>query len=320
MSSYLEDKTVCTVCYKKVLDRGIECDDKCKRWFHPECIRMSGAEYKKYADGVNKVWKCGRVDCLDSIDTQLSTQSLSAQFNDIISRLDRLAGVPKDISEMKAEVTVISEKLSVLELRIVHVEKRLDDLEANLVTNLEARISSIESKVEAASPGLSNMSLCPESVIEEISERNRRSRNVILYKIAESNSPNVEVKKSHDKSKVECILDALEVAADEYATFFRIGKKTTKGPRPIKLIMKSNESAVNILKRFSLEKLVHLDQTLSEVAISNDKTPQERNHLSSLRDELARRSEAGENDLTIRYINGIPKIVTIKKTSQIQRA
>lgn len=51
----------------------------------------------------------------------------------------------------------------------------------------------------------------------------------------------------------------------------------------------------------------------NNIKISDDKTPSQREYLNNVRLALKRRIDAGEQDLTIRYIKGVPTIVTKKK-------
>lgn len=65
---------------------------------------------------------------------------------------------------------------------------------------------------------------------------------------------------------------------------------------------------MKLLRRFSAEELAQADR-FSEILISHDRTQKERLLLNDLRQTLDRRTKAGESNLTIKYINGIPKIV-----------
>jgi len=271
---------------------------------------MSAAEYKKHADGINKTWNCGRVDC------EIDVLSLSAQLTDIISKLDRLAGVPNDISEVKAEVVSINNKISVLEPRILNVEKRLDELEAKLVSGIEAKSSSIidvEKRLEAIESNLRPVEgHSPDEIIAELNDRQFRAANVIAFKVPESRSANNARKKEHDLGKIQTILAASGLDKANLKTFFRLGKVSGRGPRPLKLVFKSRESALELLKNFNTETVSDADPALSDMSVSSDKTPGEQRRLKELREELVKRKESGEANLTIKYFNGIPRITESK--------
>lgn len=48
------------------------------------------------------------------------------------------------------------------------------------------------------------------------------------------------------------------------------------------------------------------------VKIGQDQTPKQRRHLRELQSTLKLLRDAGDNDKTIRYKSGVPRIVTVK--------
>ncbi|KAG8260446.1 hypothetical protein J6590_097228 [Homalodisca vitripennis] len=89
--------------------------------------------------------------------------------------------------------------------------------------------------------------------------------------------------------------------------FFRLGKASQDRIRPIKLILPSESEAINLLKGFAKESSKF--GYLKEISLSNDKTPKEMDYFKNLRSTLAARISNGEQDLIIKFIKGIPKIV-----------
>jgi len=77
MASYLSITTVCRVCLKEVVNKGVECEGICKRWLHPDCVKLPTTEYKNIADGVVKSWHCKRIDCVyDEVDPSMKIDIL----------------------------------------------------------------------------------------------------------------------------------------------------------------------------------------------------------------------------------------------------
>lgn len=35
---------ICKVFVKKAVDKGVECNDLCKDWYHPECVKFLASE------------------------------------------------------------------------------------------------------------------------------------------------------------------------------------------------------------------------------------------------------------------------------------
>lgn len=71
--------------------------------------------------------------------------------------------------------------------------------------------------------------------------------------------------------------------------------------------MPSQNDAVEIFKSFNPN---DVPDNLHGISISHDRTPRERAYLAELRATLKSRQDAGEDNLTIKFVNGAPKIVT----------
>ncbi|KAJ2941709.1 hypothetical protein O0L34_g10517 [Tuta absoluta] len=144
------------------------------------------------------------------------------------------------------------------------------------------------------------------TVIAEMSER--RSCNVIVVGAPEATSDNVDARKTHDERIMRDLLEQVTgepTAAGTVATLFRLGRRdpARPKPRPIKIIFKSRQDARKVLKNKTKCK---------DVRIYDDKTPKQMQELEELRQRLKVRLEKGEVDLTIKFINGEPKIVKQK--------
>ncbi|KAG8273693.1 hypothetical protein J6590_017015 [Homalodisca vitripennis] len=226
MASILDDKELCIVCCKKVTNKGVECDSTCKRWFHPDCVQLSAAEYKEIADGVIKTWTCDRADCAT---TKIDRHSLA--LDEILKKISSLAtkedvkGIADDISAIRQDVTKLSEAISELEPRLSKAEDE--------IKTIKSSITALETK---------NRSLSLEEVYSEVNDRSLRKSNIILHKVPES----------------------------------------SKSPA---------------------------DLRISNVTVSRVRTEQERKHLTELRNQLEKRTNEGESGLTIKFVNGTPKIV-----------
>lgn len=59
------------------------------------------------------------------------------------------------------------------------------------------------------------------------------------------------------------------------------------------------------------------DSEFSKISIQPDQTLRQRMYMSNLRKSLDQRRENGESNLTIKYFNGIPKIVPIAKKNSL---
>lgn len=304
----------CAVCVKLVLDteEGIECDGVCKRWFHRECCKISKAEYQRMSSNNNNKWYCSRTDCVDR--SMLPLSLLTTQMNAVISKLDVLLGrvekidaISKDIADIKSDMSMISSQVSALEPRVAGVEERVTEI-AGDVRSLNLRVDQSERAI-GGMVGLQDGSNV-ESLLEESNERTRRANNLIVFNIPEAKSKETAVRVRHDSERVQSLINVVcPSQADLSFKCYRLGNANKKQNRPLKLILPSPQVVIDIMKNFDKNVLKNTDPTFADVGISRDRTPREREYLNKLRDQLKVRSANGERDLTIKYINGTPKIV-----------
>lgn len=303
----MANKHVCPICIIQILheDKSIQCESKCSRFFHAECVKLSHIEYSKYVNPRTNEkckWVCRRADCTQGIDQQ----SIGALF----TQLSLLTSTISDLSNKVGLLTPLPGKVDTLITDVDRLNKNLESLNQRVSTN-EDRIKALEDSLQNGAAAANTMS--PDAVIAEINDRQSRMNNVILYKVPESDHTNNADKKEHDRSKLLTILASANLSHEDVRTFFRIGKRGSTGPRPIKLILKSRELALILTKNWNIGTIAENDDTLINVSMTSDKTPNERSFLGNLRGELKKRIENGEPDLTIKYINGVPRIVSDKK-------
>lgn len=296
--------TSCPVCCKSVLDseEGIGCDGDCQRWFHRECIKMSKAEYQRISGNNNLTWNCTRTDCLQSSNqpfglllNQLTV--LTDKITDLSVKVDTLTSLPAKVDNLIAEVDSLNRNLSQLEQR---------------VSLNEAGLKTLENKFENIPKNHVN----PDLIVAELSERSRRSKNLMIFNLPESDNKNVEVRKERDLVVVKKLLNHVLPAYDFSATkALRVGKKHPNKSRPLKIILDNELSVAKFFANFSLESAAKLDQCFSDVRVSRDRTQREMDSFKLAKSELDRRVASGERDLAIKYRNGVPCIVKNQKNA-----
>lgn len=296
MSSPSLSLEVCPVCVKKVGDdeEGLQCDDPCNRWFHRTCAGVPKTEYAKISSNNVVKWYCTRADCAPKApmpDISVVLSSLITKVDNLSTLVNKLSDVPNDTKIIKTEIHSIQEKLNSIEPKLEEFDKRL--------TSLEQREST---------PNQSNIDL----VMEEIHERNVRKRNLIVFNAHESSSSQPQAIKTHETGLVASIVESAINGYDiSKIKFFRLGSKTTGKIRPIKLIFPSDEDVLQVLRNFSVDSFPSNEPNLQDIKLSRDRSPLELSTLKTLRQELDSRLKAGEKDLTIKYRNGVPKIVQL---------
>ena len=85
----------------------------------------------------------------------------------------------------------------------------------------------------------------------------------------------------------------------------RIGKSFPGRPRLLRVKLNSPDLAKSAL----IKQKVLKNTEFRKVVIRDDKTYAQNLFLKDLRSELQNRINSGESDLTIKYLNGIPRIV-----------
>lgn len=300
MNTYAED--VCPVCVRKVNDdeEGLQCDNLCNRWFHRSCAGIPKAEYAKIAGSNTNKWYCSRADCVAkaaSADISSVLSTLMTKVDGLASLVNKLSDVPNDTKYIKSEIHSIQEKLNSIEPKLEEFDKRL--------TTLEER-------------GISVNTLNVDNVIDELQERTVRKKNIIVFNAPESTNSQPQATKAHDTGIVTAIINCAAPGFDVPGKlkFFRLGTGSANRIRPIKLIFSSEDDMLQVLRNFSVQNLSSNDTNLKEVKLSRDRSPLELTTLKSLRIELDSRLKAGERDLTIKYRNGVPKIIKTNTLSK----
>lgn len=278
----------CPICIKVVLNSedGVCCDGTCERWFHRECLKMPKAEYQRISSDTRIKWQCTRTDC-----GKATSDSVSNKLDEILSKLSSLATKVELADGLKS----IKEDLDKVTAKLEEFEPRLN--------KVEAEVSTIKNK------HLVNNDQILEDFISEQNDRSRRSRNVIVHNLPElSNSPNLAASKAHDANLIECLLGHINSSVPPSdIRHFRLGRGSRDKPRPLVVCMPSESAAIHVFKNFRKD---DVPNNLKNISLSHDRTLRERKHLEQLRATLKSRQDAGESNLTIKFVNGVPTIVS----------
>ncbi|KOB55113.1 Uncharacterized protein OBRU01_25821, partial [Operophtera brumata] len=173
----------------------------------------------------------------------------------MISALEtNLKPMRDDISSMKYQIEDIKSST-----------EKLSATEAKIITSLETEIENLKI---TAFPQSSSQIFANESIINEVQERERRGKNIIVI-----------------------LKDALSINA-KVAKVMRLGKLFTGKVRPVKVILESSQVVKEILK--------NKNKLPENVRVYNDQTPTEKNVLKELSQELVRRKD---NDLNEKVNN-----------------
>lgn len=270
------EKKMCRGCGAPVA-KPIKCGT-CGLLSHPACLSRCGHP-----------WNFGELlDCsTTSASSRPSVPPDSALTFDNIKRL---------ISE---QITSLKEDFKASYFGEINSLRRTIEALTEKVARLEAH------SMNTASSSGASTHMNAEETLSELNERQRRSRNLLIFGHNETESTTMPgVATNTDTNAVKDILKTIFPANYDNIRTYRIGKKRDDKPRPVCVVLSSPDDVVNILKRKS--------EYTGAVKFSQDRTPLERKYLDNLRSDLKKLHDKGDTNKTIRYRNGIPSIVTFR--------
>lgn len=206
--------------------------------------------------------------------------------------------------------------MTVAELKIAKTKKGLtwsctncSDL-GNDIDELKAIIVKLTKEVnELKSQKFMNLdNLTFENVLHELEDRQNRKKNIIIFNVEERKSDNKTERINKDKEVVTQILQALPGnVSDINLAPVRLGKydENNSKVRPIKITLNDSNMVHDIIHK---TKNLMDAPNLKHIRISLDRTKRQVEFYKSVKAELEARVAAGESNLKIKHINGVPQI------------
>lgn len=179
------------------------------------------------------------------------------------------------------------------------LQKKLDDY-AKSLEELKVEIRRKNEQVINSEPGKDEF----EEVVQELAEHQAKSKNIIIFNLTELADSDPH---SDELKRVQDILNDVPHpnTGPAVLSVIRMGRvKRTDTIRPLKVMLSSSDNVLSVLRlkaHFTKKK---------DISIAPDRTLKQRNHMKSLVDELEKRRSKGEDNLIIRYRNGIPTIIS----------
>lgn len=256
----------CAVCLKRLTKKqNLQCGF-CQEFLHISCANIDEASLAAMKSVPYLTWKCHK--CYEKT---------SADDEEVIQN------VPDSKSCEGCKI------LPALQASIVAL--------TNAVKALEAEIKDIKKEKMEEKSGA-------EIIINEIMEREERSKNIILFNLEEKYEEDKMIMKEHDIKMAKKVIREIcpDLDTNNIKTF-RIGKKNGANRRALKVCLNNKGDAMKIIKNKK-----KLRDSNSTVSIVLDQTTMQRDYYRKIQDELNNRKENGESNLFIKYENGIPKI------------
>ena len=284
---------------------GIRCD-VCICWFHPECQAIPKAAHTALQKFKILSWICA--ECKLSLpkgrDVEHPSQS---QMKLLDSKIDRVESLVKDhLQKIQASLSEHADAAKAqsrqIELAVQSVELQKGSYAQAVKGTCSDVIKQVTAKIDAIpkpSQHKHNVNTAEEisGVFDNFLDKEKRKSNLVVHNLAESSGESyAEIVEQDVKKFVEMIKDALSLHV-RVVRAFRVGKKSQTKPRLLIVCTDNAEVKTDVLK---MAPQLRQNAEYSNIYITPDLTWREREEGRKLREELARRREAGEENLVIR--------------------
>ena len=134
-------------------------------------------------------------------------------------------------------------------------------------------------------------------MLQSFMDKDKRKFNIVVYNLPESPDADISARNQHDVATFVSIVKECLRLDVRVTKSFRAGKINSEKPRTLVLTLDDMGTKVQILEK--AYKLSHSSKW-RRIYIAPDRTLKEREEHKKLRDELKRRKEEGEGNITIR--------------------
>lgn len=205
----------------------------------------------------------------------------------------------------RSDINVAKERRLVFHCNTCFNKKSEIEELKKLICDLQQQIALLQTQPSVSSPST-------EAILNEVQDRFSRANNLLVFGLEEQNSNlNQAERKQADKDCASRIIEKLDNTVNTLnIEVFRVGKFSANKKRPVKICLSTRRDVFQLLKKNR--------DSGAEFKLSTDQTLLQRNYFKDLRDELKRRTDAGETNLTIKYKNNQP-IITSSIPNQEQK-
>nr|CAH7741473.1 unnamed protein product [Callosobruchus chinensis] len=263
------------------------------KWTYPKCCKTSRITLSNSSSSARH----------EASATTPVAATGSDQLSLIMSQLASIAMDIKDIKDSQSRLSNDVAQYTTLLQQHSDIISRHDASITNILSNIEA----IENRLLQLQKNTPSTSEAPTA---ELLERFRRSHNIVIRGVPEASDRD-------DASTVSTIIGLTDDSVNAHITgISRLGStSSTNRTRPLKVCFSNPQSAMKILRN---KRAILQNPSYRNMSITDDKTPAQISHLNLPREELNCRQAAGERDITIKYVTGTPRIVSLPKGGEEQ--
>lgn len=233
---------------------------------------------------------------------ELLTSSISAQKESTSKITSDIAIIKSQMNDIKQGMTLTEQKITSLGSEQMEIKADIQNL-ASSVQLTDDKILYLENEIQTFKNSMNDSSIDSyNSILAELNDQNSRKNNIIIAGIQEAKSSDYIVRRDIDKAEVMNIIKLIDPNIPAPVKVIRIGKYKPDISRSVKVCFETEDIAKLILRNKSKVKN-------STVYIFSDQTPFQQARFRKLKEELSLRTSKGEENLTIKYVKGIPQIV-----------
>lgn len=209
-----------------------------------------------------------------------------------------------------SEVRVINSKKSVQWTCIPceKVGRDVNSLRAAVVA-LQGEIKELRQiKESACSVSISDDAF--EEIISELDDRQSRKQNIIIFGVPEQRSDlGKEERQLAEEAAVDDILKVVSPDVNyRQLQRFRLGRFNLNAtrPRPLKIKLECEKFVHDVIRR---AKTLKNSPNHNNISLAFDKTFRQIAYYNKVKTQYNERVNKGENNISIKFVRGIPKIV-----------
>lgn len=314
----------CSTCGAVITEdsKALQCDccQGASTWKCVDCLSITDDMYDRLVSdsGHCLKWFCDQ--CESAVMNKVSsTESQNGKFDQLIRVIEKLMerydsvesrladkSDSVDMVKLEARIQAIEDKLSRIEIGLDHRVTRLD-------TAVEDRLCALESRLSAPSMvpekfndhGIADDELIKCAVQEEVKRKTdedkdleARKNNVIMFRIPEKRTDDVQQRRDSDVTFVKDLLDGvfdMKIIDSDISHMYRLGRWDETKPRPLLVSFRSFEQKENLMA--NLRNLKQPVEKFRGISICHDLLPRERQERKRLIEE-AKLEHAGKCDVS----------------------
>ena len=283
--------------------------DICSMWICLDCSEISEAMYE-FADKAKAKLNFVCADCETELPKVRDLINIKQNQDHLAKNMIQINNdVETNKTEQERENREMKKRLDKIE-EVIRI-KQLDHAEFPPLSTIVANTNKLQENYTKQAKATKKLG---ETVKKQEEQKQRASKkaSLIVYGVTETHTDNTEQMKTDFATIKQLYSDRVNITTADVTNILRLGPQKPNQIRPIKITFNNMEKRMKVLT--NNQGLMIEDEELdmcayskcsdpgkhTHVYITTDKTKQERDEESNLRQQLSDRREAGEQDLIIR--------------------